>query len=394
MQQKVVESRRGFATSAGVFALFLCSGGAPTPLYGVYAERFHFGTGLLTVIFAVYAVSLLGALLAFGDLSDAVGRRPVLLASIVLLVLSLLAFVFADGVPLLLLARVLQGLATGLMTAAASAAMLDLEPPHRPGLAALANVAAAMGGQAVGTVLAGVLVQYAPAPTRLVYVLLILLGVGYGAALYRSVPEPVEDKRPFAVRVRVSVPPKVRKAFLAAVPCLVATWALSSLYLSLGPDLVLALDASDNRLVSVSAPALLLGTATASAIWARGRTPRDRMLGGCAVLAAGSGITVVALLAHSAPLFYVSVLVCGLGFGTAFSGALQTLVGLAGPDDRGELTAAIYVVAYASFAVPAVVAGVVSASVGLVTTATFYSAAVALLAVSAFVATRRTTSAQ
>jgi MFS family permease len=89
-------SRRGFATVTGVFALFLCAGGAPTPLYGVYAERWHFGAGLL------------GALLLFGNLSDAVGRRPVLLAATGLLVLSLLTFVAADDITLLLVARVVK----------------------------------------------------------------------------------------------------------------------------------------------------------------------------------------------------------------------------------------------------------------------------------------------
>lgn len=389
-----VVSRRGFATVTGVFALFLCAGGAPTPLYGVYAERWHFGAGLLTVVFAVYAVALLGALLLFGNLSDAVGRRPVLLAATGLLVLSLLTFVAADDITLLLVARVVQGFATGLMTAAASAMMLDFEPARRPGLAALANVVTAMGGQTLGTLFAGALVQYGPQPTRLVYVLLSSLGIGCGVAIYLAVPEPLAGRKPFALSVRVRVPHEIRPAFLAALPCLIATWALSSLFLSLGPDLVLALDHSSNRLVSVSASALLLGSGTVSAVAARKRTPRARMLGGCAALATGSGLTVAALAEQNTPIFYLSILVAGLGFGTAFSGALQTLVSLAGSEDRGALTAAVYVVAYASFSVPAVIAGVATTSAGLIPTAEVYSTAIALLAAAAFVATRQTTGAR
>ena len=394
MQQDTVVSRRGFTTVTGAFTLFLCAGGAPTPLYGVYAERWHFGAGLLTVVFAVYAVALLGALLLFGNLSDAVGRKPVLLAATGLLVLSLLIFVAADGIILLLVARVVQGFATGLMTAAASATMLDFEPAKRPGLAALANVVTAMGGQTLGILAAGALVQYGPQPTRLVYVLLSLLGIGCAVAIYVRVPEPRASRSSFAFNVRVSVPRDIRPAFLVALPCLIATWALSSLYLSLGPDLVLALDHSSNRLVSVSASALLLGSGSASAFAARRRAPRTRMLSGCAALAAGSGLTVAALAEQNTPIFYLSILVAGLGFGTAFSGAFETLISLAGSGDRGALTAAVYVVAYVSFSVPAVIAGVVTTGAGLIPTAEVYSTVIAVLAAVAFVATRRTTGAR
>ncbi len=362
MQPAATSSRRGFATVTGVFALFLCAGGAPTPLYGVYAERWHFGSGLLTVVFAVYAVALLAALLVFGNLSDAVGRRPVLLAATGLLVVSLLTFVAANDIALLLVARVVQGFATGLMTAAASATMLDFEPARRPGLAALANVVTAMGGQTLGTLLAGALIQYGPQPTRLIYIVLLTLGIGCGVAIYLLVPEPLADRKPFALSVQINVPREIRPTFFAALPCLIATWALSSLYLSLGPDLVLALDHSSNRLVSVSASALLLGSGTVSAVAARNRTPRARMLAGCAALAIGSGLTVAAITGKNTPIFYLSILVAGLGFGTAFSGALETLIQVAGSADRGALTAAVYVVAYASFSVPAVIAGIVTTS--------------------------------
>lgn len=383
---------RGFWTGSALFCLFLLAAGAPSPLYGLYAERWHFSTIMLTVVFGVYALSLLVALVVFGDLSDAVGRRPVLFAASAILVAALGLFIAADGVAWMILARLLQGFATGLLTAAASASMLDLAPERRPGFAALVSVVTAMGGQATGALASGALVQYAPQPTRLVFAALIVTVLVLVALAYRVVPETVAPRRRFVARVRVGVAPPVRSAFLAATPCLVATWALSSLYLSLGSSIVMSLDGSANRLVGVTALALLLGTATVSAIVARARGARTRMLGGCAVLAAGAVLTVFALATRDATVFYLSTFVAGLGFGTAFSGALQTLTGLAGPDDRAALVAAIYVVAYLSFSVPAVIVGVVSTFAGLIPTATIFSAAVAVLAFTAFVATRRATS--
>ena len=60
----------------------------PSPLYGLYQDRFSFDAGMLTVVFAAYAGGVLVALLLFGGLSDRVGRRPVVAAALIVAVLS------------------------------------------------------------------------------------------------------------------------------------------------------------------------------------------------------------------------------------------------------------------------------------------------------------------
>src|SRR3979409_2779991 len=67
---------------AVIFGVLLFSAGAPTPLYGVYQAEWHFSPTKLTIIFAAYGLGVLTALVAFGALSDRVGRRPGLAASI------------------------------------------------------------------------------------------------------------------------------------------------------------------------------------------------------------------------------------------------------------------------------------------------------------------------
>ncbi|MGL1475041.1 MFS transporter, partial [Vibrio parahaemolyticus] len=68
-----------------------------------------------TLIFAIYAIPLLLALLTLGSLSDRVGRRGILTVGSVALSVSLLMFWAADSFLLLLAARALQGLAAGLL---------------------------------------------------------------------------------------------------------------------------------------------------------------------------------------------------------------------------------------------------------------------------------------
>lgn len=380
---------RRFAISTSLFGLFLFTGAVPTPLYSVYASRWDFGSPMLTAVFAVYAGALLAALLLFGDLSDAVGRRPVVFAATAMLLLALVLFALADGVVWLFAARLVQGLAVGLLTAAVSAVMLDTEPPDRPRLASLANVLAAMGGQALGVSISALLVEFAPYPLRLVYLVALALTVALAGLFVAGVPETVPGRHRFAPSIRVGVPGAVRDAFLAATPCLIATWAIGSFYLSLGPSLVGEMTGSDNRVVAVSATVALLGAGTAAAALARGVAARTRMLGGCILLGLGAALTVLSLALVVTPLFFVSTAIAGLGFGTAFAGALETLTALAPEDARGELVSAIYVVAYLSFSLPAVVAGLVSTGPGLVNTAIGYSAIVSVLALGTALATRR-----
>ena len=79
----------------------------PTPMYALYGERMHFAVLTTTVIFATYAGGVLFALLAFGRWSDAVGRRPLLLAGTAFALASAVVFLAADSVPTLLVGRVL-----------------------------------------------------------------------------------------------------------------------------------------------------------------------------------------------------------------------------------------------------------------------------------------------
>ena len=63
--------------AASLFVLLL-SANLPTPLYAGYEQRFGFSRTVLTLIFATYALVLVPSLMLFGQLSDRIGRRPVI----------------------------------------------------------------------------------------------------------------------------------------------------------------------------------------------------------------------------------------------------------------------------------------------------------------------------
>lgn len=380
---------RGFWIVAAISFLYLFAASAPSPLYGTYAARWHFSPTTVTAVFGVYALTLLATMLLAGSLSDAVGRRPVITAALVVQAVAMLLFLFADNVEWLYAARLIQGCATGLVTAAVSAALVDLQPAGRPGLAPLVNATVPAAGLALGALFSGALVQYAPAPTRLVYGLLLAGFLALILILLALVPETVAQRRRATLGSRVGVERSLRKAFLVTVPVLVAVWSLSGLYLSLGPSLALRMEHSRNTLLGGGVIFLLCGCGAVTGIMMHGWPPRRAMLVGCALLGTGVLITVVSVAATVPALLYIGTVVSGCGFGAGFLGAFRTLSSLAVPERRSELIAAIYVVAYLSFSVPGVIAGVLTTRIGLHDTAIGYGLVVAALAWIALPATAR-----
>src|SRR5438094_5238528 len=161
--------RGGFAVVSFALAVAMLSTTLPTPLYALYRERFGLSELMITVIFATYAAGVIASLFLFGRLSDQLGRRPLLLAGLALSALSAMAFLIADGLPLLIVGRILSGLSAGIFTGTATATLVDLAPPERRPRATLAATIANMGGLGCGPLLAGSLSQWAGSSLRLTF---------------------------------------------------------------------------------------------------------------------------------------------------------------------------------------------------------------------------------
>src|SRR3954451_16202101 len=218
----MVGRRAAFWLLASTLGLLLFASSAPSPLYIVYQSRSGFSAITLTSVFAAYALALLATLITAGSLSDHVGRRPALLVALAIEILGMLLFAEARDVEWLFAARILQGVATGIAMGAISAALLDLQPEDSPRLGALLGVAAPLTGLATGALVSGLLVQFAPDPTRLVYWLL-LGGFALAVGIAMVVPETVHGDGSWsrAMRPKVAVPGALRTPFIAAIPCLV-----------------------------------------------------------------------------------------------------------------------------------------------------------------------------
>ena len=367
-----------FYLLASVIVSFLAGSSAPTPLYAVYAAKWGFSPITTTVVFGVYALAVLAALLTVGSLSDHVGRRPVLLAAIAIQAAVMVVFTTADGVPQLLIARIIQGLSTGAAAGAIGAGMLDLNKAK----GTIANAVAPITGTASGALGSGLVVQFLPAPTHLVF--LILLGVfvlqGIGVALMPETSTPSPGALA-SLRPAFAAPAQTRKPLLLAVPALVAVWALAGLYGALGPALVRLVSGSGSIVLAGLSLAVLAASGAAAVLVLQKQQARTLTLIGGAALIAGVGLTLLSVTSGSVAGFFVGTAIAGAGFGAGFQGAIRSVMPLAAPHQRAGVLSVVYVISYLALGLPAVIAGFLLVHEGdLLATAVQYGVAVMALA--------------
>jgi len=378
-----------FYLLASVTVSFLAGSSAPTPLYPLYQKMWGVSPVMLTVVFGVYALAVLAALLVAGRLSDHLGRRPVLIVAAVSQAFVMLLFATAGSVTGLLLARVIQGLTTGAAIGAVGAAMIDLDKSR----GALANAVAPAFGTALGALIGGICLQYLPGPTHFVYAVLAAifiaqaLGLNFMKESISAQPGVLQSLKP-----RLNLPLAAREPLLLAVPILLSVWALAGFYASLGPMLIRGMMNSRSPVLGGLALFVLAASAGISVLVLQTRTPREMMLVGAGSLFAGVSLTVFALPHGAVALFFLGTAVAGIGFGAGFQGAVRTVIPFAAPHERAGTLSVIFIISYLAMGVPAVVAGsMLARHTNIIVVAQSFSAVVMVLAAAVLLgATRRT----
>jgi len=353
--------RRGRLSQRGSFALLTVAFGSlgasstvPTPLYGVYQDRWGFSPITTTVVFAVYAVAVLATLLTVGGLSDHVGRRPMMVGAVCLQALGAVMFIVAQGVPELVIARVAQGVGAGIGTPALAAALLDLDPER----GAIANAVSPLLGSACGSLLSGVFVQYLPWRMTLVYVVLLVLLVseGLGTAVIGET-SPRAAGWLSSLRPRLSMPVAARRAVLLTAPLLVAIWMLFGFYGSLGPSLLYRISGSSSIALGGLTLFVFGGTAAGATVSLRALPPVRVMGIAASTLLVGVAICLTSVASGSIALFLAAAVASGVGFGAGLQAALRIVLPHAAAAERAGLASTLYVIMYVALGVPAVAAG-------------------------------------
>jgi hypothetical protein len=376
----------GFWVIAAAFLIVMAFSTVPTPLYALYQSSDGFATVLITVIFAAYAVGVMASLYLAGHVSDWLGRRRVILAAIVVELLAAVLFLVWPAVPGLLIARFISGVGVGMLTATATAHLGELRSVARPGengrtsttVSSFVNV----GGLALGPLVAGVLAQWVTSPLIVPYVVFIVL-LALAAVAVAFVPETVErsqEHRAYRPQ-KVSLPGGSRGTFFSAGAAAFSAFAIFGIFTSLAPSFIAGTLHETSRFVAGAVTFAVFGAAAIAQLATARLSLTVQLRLAAALMALGLAAMASAVLVVSLPLFVIGGVVAGAGVGVQFRSSVAVAASLALPPSRGEVLAALFLVAYAGLAVPVLLVGVALAFFPAASVLVGFSLVVLVLAV-------------
>jgi hypothetical protein len=329
-----------------------------TPMLLVYRHTLGLSTGTLEAMFGFYALGLIPGLLVAGPLSDAYGRRRVILPAAVLSLAASVALVIGAGTPpLLFLGRLLAGISNGAVFAAGTAWLRECsQPPFGDAdeqVAARRAAIAMTAGFALGPLVAGLLAQWAQAPGVVPYLPHIALMLVVLTVLLRS-PETVQGDQKagwalgavYGRRFRTVVAPMAPWAFAAP-----------AIAFALLPSVVGADRATDGialtaAITTVCALAGVMIQPLARRLGSADHATNRAATTGLLVLTAGLALAAVTAQVDARWLLVPSAIVLGSAYGICLVAGLVEVQRLADRRALGGLTAVYYALTYLGFAVP------------------------------------------
>ncbi|HVZ46611.1 MAG TPA: MFS transporter [Ramlibacter sp.] len=359
---------RAFAASALALCVVLTSANLSTPLYPLWAARWGFSTAVLTIVFAAYVIGIIGVILLAGRLSDALGRRRVLLPALACSFAGAVMLFLARGVEWLIVARALQGIAVGATAGTATAALSDYAPEDKPGRAAIVGSFVSVGGLSFGPLIAGMVSSLGFEPDAIVWPIDMVMIAASGSLVMRYLPQTRTFARAAMRFQRISVPRGIRLMFAGCAGVFLHGWVATAFFLALGSTFVHDML---HRRQPVIGGLAVFGVFAASGLaqllvrLTKSRNARRDMFAGMAAMAAGTGLFLTGLAQSSLLLFACGSVCVGAGQGISYVGSLASLQAVTPVTHRGEVMGAYYLAGYAGVAVFVPAAGFLASSIGL-----------------------------
>ena len=387
----------GFWVIAAAFLTVMAFSTLPTPLYALYQQRDGFATFLITVIFAAYGVGVMASLYFAGHVSDWLGRRRIILVAILVEIVAAVVFLLWPEVPGLIVARFVNGVGVGMLTATATAHLSELRavarPDEGPSTSGTVSSFVNIGGLALGALVSGVLAQFVVAPLVVPYVLFLVLLVAAAVAVW-FVPETVErlEERPAYRPQRVALPAAARSTFFAAGAGAFSAFAIFGLFTSLAPTFIAGTLHEPSRFVAGTVTFVVFGAAAVSQVLTVRLSAARQLTLAVALMSVGLVAIATGVLVASLPVFVVAGVVSGAGVGILFRASIGVAASLATGPSRGETLAALFLTAYAGMSIPVLLIGLAVAFLPSTTVLVGFAAIILVLVLvsgSRMVATRR-----
>jgi MFS family permease len=352
-----------FWLTAAAFLINMGFSAVPTPLYVLYQGRDHFSNLVVTIVYAVYAIGVVGSLFLAGHLSDWMGRRRIFVPALAANVVSALIFIFEPSLTGLIVARIISGISVGLTTATATSYLAELHAKARPGAstgrAEIVATASNLGGIGFGPLVAGLLAQFAPAPLRLPFIVFGVVLVVLVAAVAFS-PETVRrpDVQPAYRPQRIAVPAHARGIFFAATFAGMASFAVYGVFNSLVPSFLAGTLHEQSHAVAGAVAFAAFAAGALAQITQRGTSNTNILRRSVPTVIIGLALLAGAMWVGNLAMFVIGGVMTGAGAGLVFKGSLVAAASTAPDGARAEVLAGFFLGAYVGLSIPVVGLGI------------------------------------
>nr|WP_240980354.1 MFS transporter [Ramlibacter agri] len=384
-----------YAMCVGVMGTALAS-----PLYPLYQSAWNLRASDITHIFVVYMFGVLVSLLFMGRLTARFGFLAILRIGLVLMTFGVALSAVVGGVPSFMFARLVIGIASGMISTSAATGMVQVGTGRDPRrLSAITTMAMTLGF-GMGPLVGGLIAQWVPHPLQTAYVPSALMGLLAVYALFQlSVPVPVHEA-PHGGSWRsaikqwlpsIAMPPRMgRRHFWIASLGAFSAFGMFSLYASLAPSFMRELVPWHGPAVSGGTIAAILFLSSAFQFMVRQwRTKTIVVVSGFA-LAAANLLLAWTTFGRTALLFAASVLVTSFGHALANVAGMSVIGKLTHPGHRSGLLASYMIVGYLGTIVPILAVGWLADHLGLSQAVALFSYAIAALTAAVAVWAART----
>lgn len=379
-----------YSMCVGVMGTALAS-----PLYPLYQAAWNLRPSDITHVFVVYMFGVLAALLFMGRLTARFGFLAILRLGLVLMTLGVVLSALAATVPVFMAARLVIGIASGMITTSAASGLVQVSEGRDPRRVAAVTSVAMTLGFALGPLAGGLMAQWVPHPLVTAYVPSTAMGVLAVYALFQL-------RDPTHVRVlggargiahwlpRIAFPPRQgRRHFWIASLGAFSAFGLFSLYASLAPSLMRELVPWHGPAVSGCTIAAILFLSSAFQFLVRNWRTKTVVVVSGAALVTCNLLLAWTTASRTALLFAASVLVTSFGHGLANVAGMSVIGKLTHPGQRAGLLASYMIVGYLGTIVPILAVGWLADHLGLSRAVAVFSYAMAALSlVVAFIAAR------
>jgi MFS family permease len=394
MNTSVDDRARPLSFLAVCFGFLVVMAGTtlPTPLYVLYQDKFGFGALTITILFAVYALTVVATLLILGRASDDLGRKPVLIAAAALSVASAVCFLTGDNLEALMIGRVLSGISAGLVTGTGTATLLDLGGHSNRARSSTIAVAVNAGGLGLGTAGAGVVADVFANPLLVPFWIHLVLAVMALVALATYKATPPANRTRIHIQ-RPTVPKEVRGVFARSALAAGSGFAVTGVLTAVVSLFLVSVLDNESHALAGGIVGLALVSVAAGQLIVRRLREEVALPVGCIGLALGSTAIALALLTETLAPLIAGAIVVGLSTGLETGAGLRSIATKAAPEHRAAAASTFFAVLYTMLAVPTIAVGVLEELTDLTTAGVTFSAAVAALATVVLISLRTPKSA-